>query len=319
MESLTAVSVAAALASRVEALNFDGASSVRIPYENPVSANPTEPAWVGEGGVIPLTTFSFGSLVLQPYKLAAIATMSREIVERSTPSIEGIVQNLLKKAYAKVVDLALINPNIGAIANVRPASLWYGVTPVTAGAAATDENVRADILALLAALTAAGLGNNPVLIGNNLDFLGAGMMVNAMGDFLYRGDLNAGNLLGVPAILSAHVPLHRLGMVDADYIAMALGGIDFDVSDVATVTEANADLTPPTQASDAAGAVMAQGGTVGVNGGIDVGGAAGAAMAGYTARSLWQTYSLGIRMISHLSWGKTNAAAAQFIAATDWS
>lgn len=318
MEALTEVSVVSALASRVDTFDFGGANSVKIPYENPLAANPTEPAWVGEGGVIPLTSFSFGSLVLNPYKLAAIATMSREIVDRSTPAIEGVVQRLLQKAYAKVLDLAFLNSAIAAVPNVRPASPFYGVTPVVASDFGTsDENIRGDVLALLTALANAGLGTNPVLIGNKLDFLGAGMVVNAMGEFLYKEEINGGNLLGIPVISSGHVPAHRLGMIDADYIAMALGGIDFDVSDVATVSEANADTTPPTQATGAAGAVGTAG-QVPVQGGIPIAGGVGAAMAGVTSRSLWQTYSLGIRLVSHLSWGKTNPAAAQYIAATDW-
>lgn len=318
MEALTEVSVAAALASRVNALDFAGANSIKIPYENPLAATPTEPAWVGEGGVIPLTSFSFGSLTLNPYKLAAITTMTREIVDRSTPAIEGIVQNLLRKAYAKVVDQALLALVAPAVVNVRPASLYHGVAATTAGAGTGDENVRADVLALLSKLAAAGLGANPVLIGNKLDFLSAGMMVNAMGEFLFKSDVASNNLMGIPIIGSGHVPLHQLGIVDADYVAMALGAIEFDVSDVATVTEANADATPPTQSVDFTGA-LATAGQVGVNAGIKVGPQAGAGAAGVTTRSLWQTYSLGIRMVAETSWGKLNPAAAQYIAATDWA
>lgn len=321
MEALTEVSVAAALAGRVGALDFAGANSIKIPFENPLAATPTEPAWVGEGGVIPLTSFSFGSLTLNPYKLAAITTMTREIVDRSTPAIEGIVQNLLRKAYAKVVDQALLALVAPAIANVRPASLYHGVAALPPSAGTGDENVRGDIQSLLAALAAAGLGQNPVLIANKLDMLSAGMMVNAFGEFLFKADVASNNLLSFPVISSGHVPLHQLGMVDASYIAMALGSIDFDVSDVATVVEANADATPPTQADDGTGAVPGTPGVVMRNAGIDAGGAGagGAAAAGYNARSLWQTYSLGIRMVSETSWGKLNPAAAQHIDATDWA
>jgi HK97 family phage major capsid protein len=318
IESLTEVSVAASLASSTENFTFDGAGSISIPTENPLAANPTEPAWVGEGGVIPLTSFGFGSTKLQPHKLAAITTMSKEITQRSTPAIEAIVQNLLRKAYAKVLDHALLTPAFAAVAGIRPASLYNGVTPTAAGAGAPDENIRADILALLSKHTAAGLGVRPVLIGNNQNFLSAGMMVNALGDFLYRDELNGGRLLGISRIASGHVPLNQLGMVDAAYIAMAMGAIEFDVSEVATVTEANADAVAPTQAMDAAGA-LGTAGEVPPDKGIHIHGSTGAATTGYTARSLWQTYSLGIRMVAQVSWGKLNPAAAQYIAAVKWA
>jgi HK97 family phage major capsid protein len=321
IESLTEVSVAARFAALSSNFSFDGFGSIKIPTENPLAATPTEPAWVGEGGVIPLVGFGFGSISMHPYKLAAISTMTQEIVNRSTPAIEAVVENLLRKAYAKVLDNALLNPAITAIANVRPASLTNGVTPVTAGAGDADENVRADVLALLTKLTAAGLGERPVLMANNLNILGARMMVNAMGEFLYAADLGNGNLFSIPVIASGHVPLNRLVMADAAQVATAFGAIDFNVSDVATITEANADGTAPTQAEGTAGAIGTAGTVPGATGGIEVAkdGAAAAHAAGYTARSLWQTYSLGIRMIAETSWGKTNPEAVQFIDAVKWA
>lgn len=321
IESIEDVSIVAALNGRVQSFSFDGFNSIKIPYENPLADNLTEPAWVGEAGVIPLTAYSFGSLTLMPYKLAAISTMSREIAARSTPAIEGLVQNLLRKAYAKVADNALINPAFAAVPNVAPASLLNGVAALPASAASADENIRADILSLLAAFTAARIGNNPVLLLNNQNVLAARMLVNAFGEFLYRDELNRGTLFGIPVIASAHVPLNRAIMVDAAFIAFAVGGIEFDVSDVATVVEANADATAPTQADDGTGALPGQPGKVFPNAGIDVAGAGagGAAAAGYNARSLWQTYTLGIRMVGQASWGKLNAAAAQWIDNIVWA
>lgn len=320
--SLEDVSVAAQLNRYSPSLSFDGYGSIKMPIENDIAAQPSEPAWVGEGGVIPLTSFSFGSKTMNPYKLAAITTMTEELAQRSTPAIEALVQRGLRKAYARVLDHALLDPAIAAVANVRPASLTNGVTPIAAAAGQADENVRADILALLTAMTTARLGARPVLIANNVNVLTVRMMVNAMGEFLFRDELGSGNLLSIPVISSGHVPLNRLIMVDAEYVATAFGSIDFDISNVATVTQANADLTAPTQANyGASGAVGAEAGRVDVDGGIMVGADAsqGAGAAGYTARSLWQTYSLGIRMIAQTSFMKTQDKAVQMISAVKWS
>jgi hypothetical protein len=246
--------------------------------------------------------------------------MSREIVSRSTPSIEALIQNGLRKAYAKVLDNALINPAITAVANVRPASLLNGVAALTAGTGGDIDNIKADILSMLSAMSAVGLGQSPVLLLNKLDVLSASMLSDPLGNFAFRDELSSGRLLGIPVIASGHVPQRRAIMVDAAYVAMALGGIEFDVSDVATVVEANADTTAPTMANYGTdGAVGSEAGRVAVNGGIAVEGTTGTGSAGYTARSLWQTYSLGIRMVSQTSFGKTNAAAAQWVDSTDWT
>jgi HK97 family phage major capsid protein len=306
MGQLTDVSVAAQLITFVQNFDFGGYGSIKIPNADPIGNELTEPAWVGEGGVIPVTSFGFGSMTLNPYKLAAITTMSKEITTRSTPAIEGIVRELMRNAYAKVVDHAILTPTINAVAGVRPASPFYGVTPLVPAAGLPEENVRADILTLLKAMTVNKLGQRPVLIANNLNVLSAGMMVNVMGDFLYKTELNANRLLGLPKVSSGHVPLDMLAALDGAFIAMALGGIEFDVSDVATITEANADGTPPSQA------LPGEAGRVGPNGGLAVG------AAGVQSRSLWQTYSLGIRMVAHLSWGKTNPNAAQFMTGINW-
>jgi HK97 family phage major capsid protein len=317
--SMEEVSVAAALAARTQSFTFDGYGSIKVPVEDPLGAALTEPAWVGEAGVIPLTSFTFSSVTMNPYKLAAITTMSKEIVAYSTPQIEGIIRNSLRKAYAQVLDNALLNPAVTAVAGVRPASLTNGVVALPAGTGAADANIRADIYSLLQAHVTNRLGQNPVLIANNQDILAARMVTNALGEYAFRDELGTGSLLGVPVIASGHVPQGTIIMVDAAYFATAFGAIDFDVSDVATVTEANANTTAPTQANyGTAGAVGAEGGRVEVLGGIGVSTSSTAGAAGYTARSLWQTHSVGIKMVAMTSWQKLNPKAAQLVTGIAW-
>jgi hypothetical protein len=50
-----------------------------------------------------------------------------------------------------------------------------------------------------------------------------------------------------------------------------------------------------------------------------VAGSTGAASTGYQARSLWQTYSLGIRMVAPTSWARLRGVAAvQGLTAITW-
>lgn len=319
IDTVKDVSVAAALASRAVSLDFGGFHSVKIPRKNPLAATLTEPAWVGEGGVIPLTRFSFSSLELFRYKLAAICPFTREIFERSTPAIEGILRESLREAYAEVLDAALLSSGAG-VAGVRPPGLLNGLVSLTPTAGGGEDAVRGDIMKLVTALTTARLGAKPVLLLNNIDVLSVSMMTSALSEPLFRAELAAGNLLGIPVIASANVPQHTAVIVDAAYLATAFDAPEFDISEQATIVEANADGTAPTQAgADATGGALGTAGQVPVSGGIRVVGGAGASTTGYTARSLWQTWSLAIRMVAPTSWGLMQAGAVAYIAPTTWS
>jgi HK97 family phage major capsid protein len=302
LDTLRTVSVAAALASKSQQLDFGGFNTVTVPMRNALGASLTEPAWVGEAGVIPLTQFSFGSMVLNRYKLAAITTMSNEILERSTPQIEGLLRDALSEAYAQVLDAALLS-SAAAVAGVRPAGILAGATSVAGTAGGGEAAVIADMKTAITAMTDKRLGARPVLIIPTANRLSLSLMMNPLGQRAFADEIAAGRLLGVEVISSQNVAANTAILIDASTFAAAFDTPMFNVSDVATVTEANADTTAPTQANSGAAGAVGTGGQVAVNGGIKVGGTTGTGSAGYTARSLWQTYSTGIRMIAPTSWG----------------
>jgi len=288
-------SVAAAMANRSLMLNFDGYQSITVPRMNPLGATPTEPAWVGEGGVIPLTQFSFGSAIINRYKLAAITTLTMELVERSTPQAESVLRDGMQKAYAKVLDQAFLSA-LAAVPGVRPAGIMNSVTAGTGVAGGGQNAVIGDIKALVGALIAQDMNMRPVLLMNSVDRLGLGMLTSPLGEMTFRDELDAGRLMGVEVVSSNNVPAKTVILIDAGALATAFDTPMFDISQIATVTEANADGTPPTQAGTAGAAPGATGtaGQVPVDGGQPVIGDGGGAGAGYTARSLWQTLSLRI-------------------------
>ena len=302
IDSLKEVSVAAALAARATSLDFGGYQSVKIPRRNPLGAagaGVTEPAWVAEGRPIPLTQFSFGSTELFRYKLAAISTFTEELAQRSTPAIEGILRDALREAYAQVLDHALLS-NAQAVTGVRPSGLLYddlagaAVTDLGATAGGGEDAVRGDIMKLVSAMTGAKLGARPVLLLNNLDVLGASMMVSLMSERVFADSLSSGNLEGIPVISSGNVPQHQAFLVDAAYLATAFDAPLFDVSNTATVVENSADTTAPTMvAVTASGAAGAAAGQVAPTEGVMVNTPTQTAAAGSIARSLWQTWSVG--------------------------
>jgi len=321
LNSLRTVSVAAELASRSQRLDFGGYDSVTVPMRNPLGATLTEPAWVGEAGAIPLTQFSFGSMRLNRYKLAAITTMSKEIAERSTPSIEGLLRDALSEAYAQVLDSALLSAS-AAVTGVRPAGLLNNVTTAAGTAGGGEAAVLADMKTMISAMTAARLGARPVLLIPSANRLSLSLMMNPLGQRSFADEIAAGRLLGVEVISSQHVPASMAILVDASTLATAFDTPTFDVSDVATVVESNANGTAPTMAATSAQAAVGVVGTAGqvpVNSGIAVAGSTGTATTGFQARSLWQTHSLGIKMIAPTSWGlMRGATAVQGLTAISW-
>lgn len=321
LDSLKTVSVAAELAARSQRLNFGGYDSITVPMRNPLGATLSEPAWVGEAGNIPLTQFSFGSAKMNRYKLAAITTFTRELADRSTPQVEGLLRDALTEAYAQVLDAALLS-NAAAVTGVRPAGLLAGVTGTAGTSGGGEAAVIADMKAMITAMTNARLGARPVLLINSATRLSLSLMLNPLGQRSFSDEVATGRLLGVEIISSQHVPAGMAILVDAATFATAFDTPVFDVSDVATVTESNANGTAPTMAATSAQAAIGAVGTAGqvpVNSGIAVAGSTGAAQVGQQTRSLWQTYSVGIRMIAPTSWSlMRGSVAVQQTTAISW-
>ena len=306
LETLKTTSVAAALAAKSQTMSFGGYNSVTVPRRNPISAAPTEPSWVSEGSAIPLTQFSFGSATINRYKLAAISTWTKELAERSTPAIEGLLKSALSEAYSTVLDNALLS-SAAAVAGTRPAGLLNGLAGAATGAGdATggSASLIIDLKALLGYMQANRTGAKPVLIMNNATRLSISMLQSSLSEFLYRDEIAQSRLLGMDVVSSNNVPTGVVVLVDADALVTVFDAPQFDVSDVATIVEANADLSAPTMVNDGtAGAVGTTAGQVSKpDGGLMVSGTSGAASTGYTARSLWQTHSVGVKLIAPTSW-----------------
>jgi hypothetical protein len=143
---------------------------------------------------------------------------------------------------------------------------------------------------------------------------------------MFRDEVRSGTLLGVPVIVSANVPGGSVLVVDADSFAAANAAPEFMVSDQATIVQANADGTAPTQAgaaSDYTGGALGTAGEVKPDGGIIVtgdttGAPSGASVAGYQALSMYQVYSTAVRMVLPTSWATTRAGAVAAISSAAW-
>jgi HK97 family phage major capsid protein len=314
-ETMNPTSIWPKLAARGTSLDFAGAHSVLIPQLN--AGMTTGGAWVGEGGVIPLVHGAFTSKRLFRYKLAGIVPITKELQRVSSPAAVDAMSKLLQQFISNLLDSCLIDAQ-PEVPGVRPAGLLNGVTPIAGAAGGGYEALRSDLEAITNAFTAANIGTNPVLLVNSSKAFRLRTMVNALGQLVFPD--GATDVLGFPVIASQFVPPTIAIAVAAEKFVSALDPLELDTSEEATLTMANADLTAPTQAGTlpGGGGLGTAAGQVVPDGGIPVSGASGASTAGYQALSLWQTWSLGVRLVFPASFGLTQPGAVQEVTAITW-
>ena len=170
-----------------------------------------------------------------------------------------------------------------------------GLTP--SAATASFEKIVADIQALMAPIIAARGGRDLVLLCNPAQSLAMDWAVTPAGTFVFA-DVNVPAMRGLTVVSSITVPAGMLIMVDASEFASVTGDTpEFDVSDVATIHEEDTaplpivggTVQPPILASVAA-----------------------------PVRSLWQTASIGIRMMLDMNWSMRRTGMVTWMTGVTW-
>jgi HK97 family phage major capsid protein/HK97 family phage prohead protease len=186
----------------------------RVPFRTPLIANTTGLTgyWVGEGQAKPLSKGVFSRTTLLPYKVAALTALTMEVLRDSSPSAETIIRDELARAVAAKLDTDFLDPQKGLEANVSPASISNGLTPIQSVGRDAD-SVRADIVSVISAYIAA---NNPassaVWVMSAVSALQLSLMTNALGQSEFpeisaRGGpgFAGGTLRGFPIITSEYL------------------------------------------------------------------------------------------------------------------
>jgi HK97 family phage prohead protease len=261
------------LASYGLGLSFGRAGRIIIPTRNrtPTIAG----SFVGEGQPIPVRQGQFTSQTLTPKKMAVITVWTREIDEHSIPAIEGLLRQAVQEDTAVSLDSVLLDTNPATA--VRPAGLFNGITPVVAATGGGFTALVADMKALTGNILALTQGHvrTPVWLMNPTQTNSIKLTPNPLGEFPFRAEMSAGNLLDYPVIDSGTVPLGTIGMVDAaDFVSVGAEAPRFEISDQATL---HMEDTAPLPI---------------VDGGVPAA----------PVRSLWQTDSLGLRLILPMNW-----------------
>jgi HK97 family phage prohead protease/HK97 family phage major capsid protein len=307
MEALRPVSAYAQLAPRGIRFTFGTSGQIKIPRRNVVAgaAGDLRGAFVGEGQPIPVRRGNFGSVTLTPHKMAVISEFTREIAQHSTPQIEGLIRQGIIDDTAVAIDTALLDAVAGDA--IRPAGLLNGVTPITGAAGGDITAAETDIQAALAPFIAANATSGLVWLVNPAKIIALQFKSTAVGVYPFKDQIANGTLGGVPYIQSNSVPTTKLILVRAaDFASSSADTPEFDVSDVATIHE------------DDGGYPVDQAMRPGTSTVLPLVDNAGTPVVAHPQRSLWQTASIGIRMLLGMDWAMRRAGMVQVVTGITW-
>jgi hypothetical protein len=213
--AMTSLSAGADLIARGTRVDMTGIAQLTVPGRlvNAAAAG----AWVPESASIPVRSQSITSgAVLEPRKLAVIATMTSEIAMSS--NVEAVTRALLSESAGLALDAAMFSPN--ADDGAHPAGLLHNVTPLTPTAGGGVAAMTGDLSALAGALAAAGGGRDAALIVNPAQATSLKLM--------------AGPRFDVPILASAGVPAKTVVLIEASSLVSGFSAIpEFETSSVA--------------------------------------------------------------------------------------
>lgn len=292
-KALIPKSVFPRLSAQGSSFSFGVAGIITLPMR---STTPTvSGSFVGEGAPIPVRQGQFVTQQLTPKKMAVITTFTREIADHSTPAIEGILRDAVLDDTSIAIDTVLLDTNPATA--IRPAGLLNGVAPTTATAGGGFAAVIGDVKSLTNALITATRGNfrNPVWIMSPALAVSLSLTSTTGAQALpFREEVAAGRLMGIPIITSTTVPMGTLILVDAaDFASVTGDDPRFEVSDQAVLHME--DTTP-----------------------LQIGTGGSPATVAAPTRSLWQTDTIGLRMIMPMNWVMRRPTSVVFTQAVTW-
>jgi HK97 family phage prohead protease/HK97 family phage major capsid protein len=284
LEALQPFSIFPTLAGRGLSLMFDQYGSISLPRR---TAGGAGGGFVGEGSPIKVGRITTAAATLTPKKMGVIVPFSRELAERSTPSIEAIVRQAILEDTAAVLDPLLLDAT--AVSAARPAGLLNGVSAAASGYAGGDyQAVREDFKALLAPFFTANAADGITVIVNPTQGLNLSMMEGPIGDPNWLERIRS----RVSIVESTSATAGRLVAIrNSDFVA-AGGNPSFDVSEQATI---HMEDTTPLEIVSGTGPTTAD-----------------------PVRSLWQTNSMGVRMVLDVSWTMRRTGVVQWINGTSY-
>lgn len=302
----------------MQRMSFDN-GKIRLPGR---SARGLAGDFVAEGQPIPVKQTTFASVSLEPYKMAVITALTRELAKYSNPQAIPILRQAMIDDTIVTLDGLFLDATAAA-ATLRPAGLQATATGANTrvSAGTTLANVITDLKAATAQMSALNMGRRPVWVMNTVRLTSLSLMQNASGGFMFRDELagGQGTLVGIPVLHSTTVPSGVVFLIDASELATA-AEITPEI-EISTEAALHMESAASTAVADGTGATA---GTVAPiafpAGGAPSGTPGTPALADHAqpVRSLFQTYSLALRMIWPVDWTVRRAGAVQTITGVAW-
>lgn len=201
LAALAAMSAGAILLKSGLVLTFDGAGVISVPG---FVASAGNAGFVAEGAPIPVRRLNAVPATLVPHKLAAIGTLTREMMESS--NAEQLIGDTLIRSAALALDAVLFD-NVAADA-ARPAGLRNGIAALTpSNKPDTHDAFLEDIAGLMDAVSAVGGIGPYALVVSPGRFAGLAVnFIREITNLIMLGSANVGNdiiMIALPALVSA--------------------------------------------------------------------------------------------------------------------
>ena len=241
--------------------------------------------WVGESKAIPVSKADASSVELTPLKVGAIAVSSKELILDSQPSAELWIRDCIAEASAQRVDTTFLG-TAAAVSGVSPAGILNGL--VALAPSGTDAAaVRADLMSLYAPFLAAKNASGLVQIMTPSMAKALSLLVNALGQTEFPGlRATGGELLGDTVYTGDNVTGgHWILLKPSDIWKIGDSGIELSMTDTATLEQDDA----PSGATDTPAAASAN------------------------LVNLWQSESVGFKVVRRINFQKRRAGAVVFL------
>lgn len=274
----------------LERYNFGGNNKIVIPMR----ADRTKDiggSFRGEGAPIKVKGASLSSKYLTPKSMAVISTFSEELARYSNPQIESLIRRFIIADTAVELDKAFLGATTGTV--IEPAGMTAGLLAGdkrdSAGATApvSHDKVVADLRASYQAMASANLGRRLAWVMHPSRSVGLSMLLSQQGSVAFPSLAN-NVLFGAPVFTSTNADPAQVLLIDCSEIAIAMGAPSFDISTQAVIHEEDANPQP-------------------------IGKAGAPAVVAAPARSLWQTNSVGVRMLLDVDFTKMRGGSVQQI------
>jgi hypothetical protein len=270
VEALGAASSAMDVMRESVVVSWDGAGQITVPAFVGAATNA---GFVQEGNPIPVRQLAEAPAVINPFKIASIAVLTREMMESS--NAERLISDALVTSAALAIDAVFFST--AAATAAAPAGIRNGISTLTASAN-TDAfgAVFEDVAALINSISQVG-GKGPYVIAG-----GAGRIVSMSGryDFETKGTGEGGDVNMFQVMTSA---------AGNDLIAIAPKAIASAISPEPDIEVVNAATLVMDTAPGAAGTT------------------------GSGEKSMWQTDSLAIKVRWPVSWVVRNVLGVAWL------